>query len=188
MNWLALPPQMKDLFRSTRRNAASRGIEFELTNDTFAAAWYASDRKCALTGIKLDVYGERRGEWLRNPYAPSVDRIDCSAGYRLSNIRFVCVAVNIALNEWGETVLREIAHGLFGSDPSRHQRTRSDGLLKGISPFTRDGRTFYRVRIHVDGKLVDCGAHANYEAAVLALERGRSSNEFVDSLSLGIEK
>lgn len=43
------------------------------------------------------------------PYAPSIDRIDCSLGYSAKNCRIVCVATNLAINRWGDGVL----HTLF---------------------------------------------------------------------------
>ncbi len=47
--------------------------------------------------------------WRRAPWAPSVDRIDSSKGYVPGNVRLVCVAANLAMNEWGEDVLARVA-------------------------------------------------------------------------------
>jgi hypothetical protein len=52
---------------------------------------------------------EDLGCLVRHPYAPSLDRIECSKGYTASNTRLVCVAVNFGMNEWGEDVYRELA-------------------------------------------------------------------------------
>lgn len=63
--------------------------------------------KCALTGIPFNLESPE-GATLR-PWAPSLDRIDSSKGYTAKNCRLVCVAVNFALNQWGEAVFRKIA-------------------------------------------------------------------------------
>jgi hypothetical protein len=44
-----------------------------------------------------------------SPYAPSLDRIDSARGYEIDNIRWVCVAVNFMMNQWGDEVFRSFA-------------------------------------------------------------------------------
>jgi hypothetical protein len=66
--------------------------------------------KCELSGIEWDhktVVGNKR------PFAPSIDRIDCSAGYTFENCRLVCIAVNIALSNFGDETLIRIARGIL---------------------------------------------------------------------------
>lgn len=70
------------------------------------------DYKCALTGIPFAPERRRDSGWLKNPYAPSLDRIDNAKGYEPGNVRVVLSAVNYALNEWGDAVLLEIAIGM----------------------------------------------------------------------------
>ena len=71
---------------------------------------------CEVTGIPFNweiPRGQRKRLW-----APSVDRIDCTRGYLLSNCRLVCVAVNVALNEFGLAPLLRIAHALSARHPA----------------------------------------------------------------------
>lgn len=171
--WADAPRVAKRLYRDAVKNARVRGIEFELGKDEFGRLWAASGARCAITGRPLDIQGAERGSWRRNPWAPSLDRISSADGYRAGNCRVVCVAANIAMNEWGLDVLRELAHGLFGSDPQpRHSRSGS-GCLKGISRRnTRVGLRFV-VRIQVQGSMREFGSFRDYEKAVHRLQQVR---------------
>jgi len=62
--------------------------------------------RCEVSGVPFSL---NRGEWGRAPYTPSLDRIKSKAGYTPENCRIVCCAVNLAMNEWGESVLEKIA-------------------------------------------------------------------------------
>lgn len=79
-----------------------------LTKEEFAAIWKRAAGRCELSGIALSLHGKEDG-WQKHPWAPSLDRIDSRKGYVAGNCRIVCVAVNIALNEFGEEVLRRLA-------------------------------------------------------------------------------
>jgi hypothetical protein len=64
-----------------------------------------------LSGIPFEF--ERRWRGQRRPFAPSLDRINSAKGYVYSNCRLVCVAVNIAMNEWGLEPLLRVARELL---------------------------------------------------------------------------
>ena len=66
--------------------------------------------KCELTGI---CFGEKDKDWFRNPWSPSLDRINAKEGYTAENCRIVLTIVNGAMNEWGEDVLRYVAKALL---------------------------------------------------------------------------
>ena len=55
--------------------------------------------RCSVTGMVLSIK-----QW-RDPWLPSIDRIDCAKGYSKANSRIVCLAANIAMSNWGEHVL-----------------------------------------------------------------------------------
>ena len=82
-----------------------------LSKDELKALWARANGKCQLTGIPFS--SERKPGCVKRPWMPSVDRIDCSKGYTADNCRLVCVAVNLALNEFGDEVLLTIAKGLL---------------------------------------------------------------------------
>lgn len=64
-----------------------------------------SGGKCMLTGIP---FSSEQSSGRRRPWLPSLDRIDSSKGYTDGNMRLVCSAVNIALNDWGDEVFWRI--------------------------------------------------------------------------------
>lgn len=166
------------LYHSTRKNAAKRGIPFELTSEEFRTLWGDAAGVCSVTGRPLDLTGAERAEFRRNPWAPSIDRRDSLQPYRLDNCRIVCVAANIAMNEWGVDVLRAVAHGLFGSNPSQDLSRYGSGLLRGIYARMYKGAHRYTVRISVNGELRGFGTFRDYELAVKRLGEARA---FVDS-------
>ena len=96
------------IYSRTKSGAKLRNIEHTITKEDFQAILRRSKGKCEVSGLPFSnetVSG-------RAPYAPSIDRIDSSRGYVPGNCRLVCFAVNIALSNWGDDVLRNIARSL----------------------------------------------------------------------------
>jgi hypothetical protein len=85
------------MFWRIKDRAKRNGTDFNVTLE------YVRDlcqvEVCAVTGIPFD-YSETHHMW--RPFAPSIDRIDCTKGYIKGNIRIVCVMVNLAINQFGE--------------------------------------------------------------------------------------
>jgi hypothetical protein len=102
------------LVARARVNARNRrNLPFELTKDDVLALLAECKWKCAVTRTPFSF------EKIRNqrPFAPSIDRIDCDAGYVKTNCRIVCVAANYAMNTWGESVLRTMAKHMNRAKP-----------------------------------------------------------------------
>ena len=95
------------LFTQARRNADKRDIEFNLTVEEMFLLADKTEGHCSLTGIPFSF--DSRKDWFRNPWGPSLDRIDSAKPYSKKNCRFVCAAVNLAMNEWGEEVLSKVS-------------------------------------------------------------------------------
>lgn len=85
-------------------NRSKRNIN--VTKQDIAKLFELQYNRCALTNIEFDY--KFTGNKKSNPFRPSVDRIDCSKGYTTDNIRLVCVAVNYALNEFGDEIFKQI--------------------------------------------------------------------------------
>lgn len=103
-SWLRLMAQRcKD--RSARRGAA-----YSLTIDDLRDMALKSGGKCAVSGC--DFNWDRVNDCTMPPYAPSIDRIDPKQGYKRTNCRLVCQAVNMAMSDWGEEVLFDIASAI----------------------------------------------------------------------------
>ena len=90
-----------------RDRKAGRNCQLKITDIEFLLR--SSNGRCAVTGIPFDF--SKSFESKRAPYQPSVDRIDNSKGYSIDNIRLVCLAVNIAMADWGEEVFSSICSG-----------------------------------------------------------------------------
>ena len=102
---------LSTIYCNAKKNARPRGIAFELTMDDVRAMWTRSRGRCELTGLRFDLM--RVQGCHRRPMAPSIDRVDSSAGYTPPNCRLVSVAINLAMNEWGEAVFERIARGFL---------------------------------------------------------------------------
>jgi hypothetical protein len=70
--------------------------------------------RCEVSGIQFSA--DKPPGHTKRMWAPSIDRINCKGTYSADNCRLVCIAVNIALNEFGLEVLSKIALAL-GSMP-----------------------------------------------------------------------
>jgi hypothetical protein len=88
-----------------RANAKARGLAFELTKADIVSLLRSSGATCDVTGVpfSLTKFGCMR------PFAPSVDRKDCSKGYTPANCRIVCTAANMGMSDWGDEVLAKLA-------------------------------------------------------------------------------
>lgn len=98
------------LLRRCAGRAKEKGREFALTTDAVLGMLRTNRHRCAVTGVNL------RPEYeggTRNPFAPSVDRINCQKGYTPENSRIVCAAFNVAIGDFGEDVFEQIAIGFL---------------------------------------------------------------------------
>jgi hypothetical protein len=93
--------------RARQNSRQRRKMEFSVTAEYVVSIARAQGMRCALTRAPFSM--DTAGPFEDRPYAPSIDRIDCKRGYVEGNVRIVCVAVNFAINRWGDGVL----HTLF---------------------------------------------------------------------------
>lgn len=117
-----IPPSMaRTLFLRARRGAKQRGIDFLITQSYIEHLLKVAGKRCSISGMPLTITTD--GAWFRNPWAPSIDRIDSKLPYQEGNCRVVCYAANVALNEWGIEVLASLAQGIL--DKRRFVRQNS---------------------------------------------------------------
>lgn len=102
--------EILDIYRRSVERAAARGIHYQLTRVEVEALFLASNGRCAVSGIAFSRF--RPLNSTKRPWYPSLDRIDSSRAYTPDNCRFVCVAVNVAMGEWGEWVLRAVTKAI----------------------------------------------------------------------------
>ena len=89
------------IHRVTGGRAKHRGQSYDLTAETIFEMLTRAKDRCAVTGLQFDYGPKTEQAWTRRPMSPSLDRIDNAKGYERSNLRLVCVCVNIAIGEWG---------------------------------------------------------------------------------------
>lgn len=95
------------------QNAVARskrsGRECEITYADVLSLLREQGYRCAVTHLPFNLKWRTGRDVARNPYAPSLDRMDTKVGYVLTNCRIVLSGVNYAMNEWGEEVFLDIA-------------------------------------------------------------------------------
>lgn len=101
---------LSEIYTRHKRRATKVGIKWDLTKIEIASLITRADGRCEVTGVEFS--NHKIGSSNRRPYTPSIDRIDSSKGYTLNNCRLVCVATNLAMNEWGEEVLVVLARSM----------------------------------------------------------------------------
>ncbi len=99
---------MKD---STYYWATARAKKYNRTlmsREEFDILWSRAGGKCEMTGITFTPRpdGSEDRIW---PWRSSLDRIDNSKGYEFTNCRLICVAMNMALHQFGEEVFKVLA-------------------------------------------------------------------------------
>jgi hypothetical protein len=108
----ALP---RKAFSSARSRAARSGLPFDLSFASLEAMLARQGNRCAVSGIEFND-DPFQNAFVKHPFAPSLDRIDCSQGYVHPNVRLVCVAVNFGLGQWGDEVFRTIARATLAKE------------------------------------------------------------------------
>jgi hypothetical protein len=94
-----------------RKNANSRATKSQIVCNIdlpfLVDLFVKQNGKCALTGLSFNLvkYETKRA------FAPSIDRVDCNAGYTKDNVRLVCLVVNLALNDFGDQVFDIMCRG-----------------------------------------------------------------------------
>ncbi len=68
---------------------------------------------CEVTGIGFD-YTKPKPHYNANPFAPSLDRIDCRKGYTYKNTQVVIWAYNVAKSFLDPADFRKLCRGLKG--------------------------------------------------------------------------
>lgn len=112
--WRATVAQMESdpsswLCRTARKvhvRGRNSGKGCTLTMEQLRDQVLASNGRCMITGLP---FSSQKPEHAKAaPYGISIDRIDSREGYHADNIRVVCLAVNMAMREWGLDVLATI--------------------------------------------------------------------------------
>lgn len=96
------------LLVSCKRSARKKNLEFDL--DSIDIVRRIESGRCEVTGLRFELDGGAR-----NPWQPSIDRIDASRGYTRDNVRVVVWIYNAACNIWGEAPLKRLVQAMAAS-------------------------------------------------------------------------
>jgi hypothetical protein len=92
------------MWKNAQQRAKKNKIIWALSLDDFWLIVRQSNGRCAVTGLPFAIDATKH-----NPEQPSLDRVNSSLGYSRGNCRMVLLAVNYAMNTWGENTFRKIA-------------------------------------------------------------------------------
>jgi hypothetical protein len=118
----------RSLIWSARQRSKKYGLAFDLTE-----AWLIDKllQRCPITGRSFDFTPKVDKTWA-NPNAPSLDRIDCSKGYTMDNVRVIVAHANYALNQFGIDALIQLCNDIL----NKARTTPSQALPNGIEGVT----------------------------------------------------
>ena len=141
--WLLVSNNRRDQhspYRYLLRLARNRKHQSNLDLPFLKKLWEEQAGCCALSGIKMDLPSDTLA-WearARDPWKPSLDRIDNSKGYLKGNVRYVSVIANFARNEFSDEQLLEfcravVQHNATGiSTPQRPKGPSKAKEVRGL--------------------------------------------------------
>ena len=122
----AAPPARtaRQIMARLRERSKRRGHSCDISEAEIALLLARANGRCEVTGLPFST--ERLG-WSKAPFSASIDRIDGTRPYSFQNCRVVCLATNVAINEWGLDVFAKLAKGYthcvsVGTHPGTHAR------------------------------------------------------------------
>jgi hypothetical protein len=89
------------MLASAKKAKLLRGIECDLERADLESLWSKQSGLCAMTGITFRKRTGLRTGW-KNPFGPSLDRIDSGGSYTKRNVRLVCVIVNYIKSDFSD--------------------------------------------------------------------------------------
>ncbi len=113
-------PGSNHLPKAHRWNRSKFTNQAGFTQEDLIALWEECEGRCAITGLKFS--NEKIGSGkAKRAFAPSLDRIDPAEGYSRENCRLVMVAVNFAMNSWGEETYLRLAKAAMRHSAEKDQ-------------------------------------------------------------------
>jgi hypothetical protein len=114
---VAVDELVGSILTSAKKRAKRHGLAFDLTEADITELLQRQIYRCAVSGIKFQATAGKDAGSYRGAFRPSPDRIKAKLGYVRGNVRLVLVAVNVALSDWGDAQLIEIARAIAAQHP-----------------------------------------------------------------------
>lgn len=111
-DWATAPTWAKPLYLLVESRSRRDGRSAFLSPAEYLAVVARANGRCEVSGLPFD---SERAAGKRAPFAPSLDRIDCSKGYIAGNVRLVSIIMNCALGDFGETALETAAKAFLAA-------------------------------------------------------------------------
>jgi hypothetical protein len=112
------------LLGALRVRAKKKGLKYDLDAHGAEIQRRIDKGVCEMTGIALDL------DAMLAFNSPSIDRIDNNQGYVIENVRIVCLAMNFAMNTWGEETLAFVMSAWF----EKRKQNQVDAIAKNCDP------------------------------------------------------
>lgn len=97
---------LQEAVRTAKIRARKRRVPFDIDLEWAISQAELQELKCCLTSIPF--YSESAALSYRNPFAPSLDRIDAKGGYTRDNVRIVVFAINVMMMDWGHETFETV--------------------------------------------------------------------------------
>lgn len=100
---------------SESRKKRVKPEDFNLTPEYLESVDNEQGGRCYWTGVKLRKFAaaERDDpEYTRNPFKPSIDRLDGNVGYSQDNVVLACMAANLGRNSIDPDEYRQILNSM----------------------------------------------------------------------------
>jgi uncharacterized protein (DUF433 family) len=102
---------LRNAKRRSQGTSRSAKKDFNLSLEDIRDIWNNQNGKCAVTSLPLVCKTFDDGK-NKNPYQASLDRINNNKGYSKDNVRFVCLIVNYARNNFSDEQVIEFFNKL----------------------------------------------------------------------------
>jgi len=112
------------LVSNIKSRAKRKGLDFDLDYH-----WYMEKYEkgvCEASGIPFEEpeYNGKKGN--RNPWVPSVDRIDNNKGYTKDNCRLVCFIFNIVKSQFTDEDFEKLCRGYLIAKAAEKAQSKSE--------------------------------------------------------------
>jgi len=98
----------KTEYTALKARSQAKKYQFDLTSDYIQGLFDACGGVCQQTGLPFDMNLGTKGKGNRNPFRPSVDRVDSNRGYVKDNVRIVLSIVNTMKADWPDDIIDRV--------------------------------------------------------------------------------